>query len=395
MGVPQRKTSYCCADARLGFSVVSAASSQVQTSSALRHDRNQTERPAADLRSVAVQIHLRPPSCGPGSASSPPSLSGCLQVCDLQPDLLVRRFRYVGLQKTWSEAQTYCRETFKDLATIQNLNNNTEAQQAGGRSQFWIGLFNGTWRWSQEEERDSNPSTWFKNWNAGEPGSGSCVSINKAGMWFAKDCSALNAFVCFNAETGQHVLVDQQKSWLDAQAHCRSLHTDLSSIRSLAENAQVSAVLPAQTQMNIGSLFSNLLGGSYSTSTSTSPTSAWIGLHRSLWAWSDGSSAAFRQFGLVQSNGRDDCVLMDSSSSTWFWRPCTEYHPFLCNTGEPRVLIGTRCCRSDPVFLFARRRQTHNDAHDEGPDEFGVGGPWRSCGAELGVGAGQVLRKTC
>uniref|UniRef100_A0A3P9JHP9 C-type lectin domain-containing protein n=1 Tax=Oryzias latipes TaxID=8090 RepID=A0A3P9JHP9_ORYLA len=131
------------------------------------------------LGSVAVQIHLRPPSCGPGSASSPPSLSGCL------------RFRYVGL----------------------------------------------------------------------------------------------------------------------------SQHTDLSSIRSLAEN------------MNIGSLFGNLLGGSYSTS--TSPTSAWIGLHRSLWAWSDGSSAAFRQFGLVQSNGRDDCVLMDSSSSTWFWRPCTEYHPFL------------------------------------------------------------------
>lgn len=161
------------------------------------------------------------------------------------------------------------------------------------------------------------------------------------------------------------------------------------------ENAQVSAVLPAQTQMNIGSLFGNLLGGSFSTSTSTSPTSAWIGLHRSLWAWSDGSGAAFRQFSLVQSNGRDDCVLMDSSSSTWFWRPCTEYHPFLCNTGEPRVLIGTRCCRSDPVFLFARRRQTHDDADGEGPDEFGVGGPWRSCGAELGVGAGQVLRKTC
>uniref|UniRef100_A0A8C7XLU3 C-type lectin domain-containing protein n=1 Tax=Oryzias sinensis TaxID=183150 RepID=A0A8C7XLU3_9TELE len=122
------------------------------------------------------------------------------------------------------------------------------------------------------------------------------------------------------AETGRHVLVDQQKSWLDAQAHCRSQHTDLSSIRSLAEN--------------------NLLGGG--SSTSTSPTSAWIGLHRSLWAWSDGSSATFRQFGLVQSNGRDDCVLMESSSSTWFWRPCTEYHPFLCNTGEPRMVKQTR-----------------------------------------------------
>uniref|UniRef100_A0A8C7XP76 C-type lectin domain-containing protein n=1 Tax=Oryzias sinensis TaxID=183150 RepID=A0A8C7XP76_9TELE len=99
------------------------------------------------------------------------------------------------------------------------------------------------------------------------------------------------------AETGRHVLVDQQKSWLDAQAHCRSQHTDLSSIRSLAENAQVSAVL----------------------------------------------SATFRQFGLVQSNGRDDCVLMESSSSTWFWRPCTEYHPFLCNTGEPRAFKAGFC----------------------------------------------------
>uniref|UniRef100_A0A8C7XNM5 C-type lectin domain-containing protein n=1 Tax=Oryzias sinensis TaxID=183150 RepID=A0A8C7XNM5_9TELE len=143
--------------------------------------------------------------------------------------------------------------------------------------------------------------------------------------------------------------VGSQKSWLDAQAHCRSQHTDLSSIRSLAENAQISFV----------TLLENLLGGG--SSTSTSPTSAWIGLHRSLWAWSDGSSATFRQFGLVQSNGRDDCVLMESSSSTWFWRPCTEYHPFLCNTGEfftgkrtQRPLLSAS--RKTPVGRFSIRK---------------------------------------
>ncbi|KAF6737617.1 Macrophage mannose receptor 1 [Oryzias melastigma] len=299
-------------------------------------------------------------------------VSGCLQVCDLQPDVLVRRFRFVDLQRTWTEAQTYCREKFQDLATIQNLNNNTEAQQAAVNSQFWIGLFNGTWRWSQDKEEDNNPSTWFEKWSTLEPGTGSCVSISKAGAWYAKDCSTLNAFVCFSAETGQHVLVDQKKSWPDAQAHCRSQHTDLSSIRSLEENTQVSALLPDPVQTDLGAFFGALLGGTYSTST-TSTTYAWIGLHRSPWAWSDGSSAAYTQFGLLQSKGRDDCVMMDSSSSTWFWRPCTQNHTFLCNTDIRPMAMRTLKVRmssasadlTDPVVQNSVLQQLKKRMEDE------------------------------
>ncbi|RVE63151.1 hypothetical protein OJAV_G00164460 [Oryzias javanicus] len=327
--------------------------------------------PHLDRSDLLVQVEASSSLVMPGSRLSVLLLvSGCLQVCDLQPDILVRRFRFVDQWRTWTEAQTYCRKNFNDLATIQNLNNNTEAQQAAGNSQFWIGLFNGTWRWSQDEEKDNNPSTWFTKWSFGEPGTGSCVSISKGGAWFAKDCSALNDFVCFNVETGQHVLVELKKNWWDAQAHCRSQHTDLSSIRSLEDNSKVSALLPDPVQTNQFTFLGGLLGG---TSYSTSTTYAWIGLQRSLWAWSDGSSAAYRQFGLSQSNGRDDCVMMDSSSSSWFWRPCTEYHTFLCHTDIRPVAMRTLKVRmssasadlADPVVQNSVLQQLKKRMEDE------------------------------
>uniref|UniRef100_A0A8C6LL62 C-type lectin domain-containing protein n=1 Tax=Nothobranchius furzeri TaxID=105023 RepID=A0A8C6LL62_NOTFU len=115
-------------------------------------------------------------------------LSGCLQVCDLQ---LVRQFRYISLYKTWSDAQTYCRDQFSDLATIQNIANNTQAQHLAGISNFWIGLFNGSWKWSQEESQGVPFSTWFTNWGFSQPQSGDCVVINSLGFWFSHNCEEL------------------------------------------------------------------------------------------------------------------------------------------------------------------------------------------------------------
>lgn len=128
-------------------------------------------------------------------------LSGCLLVCGL-PDLVVRReFHYVGLKRTWAEAQRYCREKFSDLATIQSSGNLTEARTAAGSANIWIGLFNGTWKWSQAEEQDDSPSTWFTNWNIFEPTSEKCVTLGKDGKWSSKDCQGLYYSVCYNGES--------------------------------------------------------------------------------------------------------------------------------------------------------------------------------------------------
>ncbi|KAF7226481.1 macrophage mannose receptor 1-like [Nothobranchius furzeri] len=230
-------------------------------------------------------------------------ISGCLQVCDLQ---LVRQFRYISLYKTWSDAQTYCRDQFSDLATIQNIANNTQAQHLAGISNFWIGLFNGSWKWSQEESQGVPFSTWFTNWGFSQPQSGDCVVINSLGFWFSHNCEELYQFFCYDAKLNVHTLVKQTMAWSDAQTYCRSTYTDLSSITNLIDNSLVTLKMILE------------------------PPLAWIGLHRSEWVWSDNSNASFRIWGSPQSTSRANCVAMGPSSATWFWQPCSKLYPFMC-----------------------------------------------------------------
>ena len=109
----------------------------------------------------------------------------------------------MGLRRTWAEAQSYCREKFSDLATIQNYDNVTEARGVKGYVAAWIGLFNGTWKWSQAEDPDDSESTWFTNWNIFEPASKDCAALSKNGKWSAKDCETLYYSVCYNGESAQ------------------------------------------------------------------------------------------------------------------------------------------------------------------------------------------------
>lgn len=102
----------------------------------------------------------------------------------------------------WTSAQSYCRETFMDLATIQNSANITEAKQLAGTSNVWIGLFNGTWRWSEEEDQDISSSSWFNYWYGGRPGTGNCVVYRSDGTWFSQDCGLQYPFFCYDGESG-------------------------------------------------------------------------------------------------------------------------------------------------------------------------------------------------
>ncbi|XP_017259836.2 macrophage mannose receptor 1 isoform X2 [Kryptolebias marmoratus] len=233
-------------------------------------------------------------------------ISGCLLLRDVRSEYTVRRFKYMSLMKTWNEAQSYCREEFSDLATIQNSDNITEAKQVAGIPKVWIGLFNGSWKWSQEENQDISSSIWYQNWYLNEPQEDNCVMFRNDGFWFTKDCGNQYKFVCYNALLGAHVLVEQEMTWSDAQAYCRSQYTDLSSIKNGIDN---------------GFVFSAIF-------LKASPV--WIGLHRSTWVWSDNSSVSFRAWGFQLKTETGDCVLMDLLSGTWLWKPCSEEHYFLC-----------------------------------------------------------------
>uniref|UniRef100_A0A8D3CH25 C-type lectin domain-containing protein n=1 Tax=Scophthalmus maximus TaxID=52904 RepID=A0A8D3CH25_SCOMX len=95
--------------------------------------------------------------------------------------------------------------------------------------------------------------------------------------------------------------VNEKMSWTEAQGHCRDQFTDLATIQDPSSNAELQNIT-----------------GEY-----TDPT-AWIGLYRHSWLWSDRSGAPYRQWASKQPDVKDNkCVTMDASSADWHSNDCT------------------------------------------------------------------------
>ncbi|XP_053743415.1 uncharacterized protein LOC128771745 [Synchiropus splendidus] len=178
------------------------------------------------------------------------------------------QFHFISLARTYSEAKTYCRQWFTDLATVHNASEMAEILSISIRQgRAWIGLELGrtqTWHWSEAEHAVD-----FFNWAAAEPGDSSqdrCVAMDAQGGWFQSDCDTRRSFVCHDGVS--LLFVATQKSWRNAQRHCRDLSQDLVSIHSAAQNQAVRTL--------------------------TSNQIVWTGLFQDAWVWSDGSPSAFR-----------------------------------------------------------------------------------------------------
>ncbi len=100
----------------------------------------------------------------------------------------------------WTEAQRYCRNSYTDLATIDNMNEMNELKKYG---RVWMGLFKvreNSWQWSDQ----SNSS--FRYWDTGEPnnykGVENCAVIepNVQGKWNDISCNNSFPFVCHEGE---------------------------------------------------------------------------------------------------------------------------------------------------------------------------------------------------
>lgn len=133
------------------------------------------------------------------------------------------------------------------------------------------------------------------------------------------------------AATDSHVLVQTRLSWDQAQVRCRSQYTDLSSIQTSADNAQLSGLLPRTTGSH------NSYGDKKPEPEPTSTVEAWTGLSRFFWGWSDSSTFNYSQWGQNQpngSNGSTGCVTLDAVSGLWFSELCEQNRSFICYTGE-------------------------------------------------------------
>ncbi|XP_016333237.1 C-type mannose receptor 2-like [Sinocyclocheilus anshuiensis] len=227
-----------------------------------------------------------------------------------------RPYHYINVRMSWPEAQSYCRERFTALATVDSMgdmNRLVNIVDAGYSGSVWIGLKKGTqkrWGWSNGE----NTSSQYYNWGSAQPnGDGDCVVIY-SGVWHYMLCSYKRYFVCY--ETSGYILVQSAKNWSDAQSYCRQHHTDLPTIHNSEQNNQITKIL---------------LSGYY----------IWICLFLDSWEWSDKWILFFRHWAAgqpSQSSGSGDCVGMSKTSSgRWSQYSCDLQQPFICN-GDDKLI---------------------------------------------------------
>ena len=111
------------------------------------------------------------------------------------------------MRKTWTEAQSYCRENFVDLATIETPEEWAQIQNimANLNTRLWIGLHDDVkgWKWSMDNSYlyGDDRNTQFGNWFDFRVDAGieHCVVINGSVLDDA-ECSELKKSVCYDGE---------------------------------------------------------------------------------------------------------------------------------------------------------------------------------------------------
>ncbi|XP_076145780.1 lymphocyte antigen 75-like [Alosa pseudoharengus] len=237
-------------------------------------------------------------------------------------ECIPHHFIFMSMNKTWTEAQRYCREQYTDLATIENMEDMQMMMDTakGYDGQAWIGLHQTdvpSWKWSLADEHFYGPGEAnFTNWNQGEPNGGDeeeCAELLPEGLWNDTPCNGRLPFVCYDethSGSERYLLIDEKKSWREAQKYCRENHTDLVSVRHEEENQLINE-------------------------TAKIPW-IWIGLFRDDWTWSDQrTSSSFRHWrpDSPDNKGTDNCAvtwLTQGNKGTWKDCKCDEQHPFFC-----------------------------------------------------------------
>ncbi|XP_056586843.1 macrophage mannose receptor 1-like [Triplophysa dalaica] len=231
------------------------------------------------------------------------------------------KYIFVNEKKTWTEAQSYCRDKYTDLVTVENEQAMEKLlnimDNYNSIDLTWIGLYDdlNSWKWTLEDKDFfKEGEKLFRNWNNPGPGNNGeqslCVNIEN-GRWIAKSCSTAYFFVCYDGRVNaseSYVPVSQSKSWTQAQSYCRQHHSDLVSVKNESENQKI--------------LY--LLQNYYD---------SWIDLYRTR-SRSDQSNSTFINWMTGEPNNAgnsENCTAVSfSDAGEWTEQNCNYQLPFIC-----------------------------------------------------------------
>ncbi|XP_041820507.1 macrophage mannose receptor 1-like isoform X2 [Chelmon rostratus] len=233
----------------------------------------------------------------------------------------LHRYHLIEELKTWWEAQQYCREKYKDLATIDNMEDMAQLIAAAGsyEGEVWIGLHDRplSWTWSlQDSSFYGDTGRIFRMWSDGSPHTMEniqwlCVAFQE-GVWKDHNCHEKYPFVCYNK-----TVEDAEQTFFEARSYCRNHHSDLASVRNHTENSRIQEAVPKRQQ-------------------------AWLGLHRGSWIWwSDNAPYLFGNWAeghpLNINNSCAASVINATHPGKWVEKPCHEKLNFMCYNDKTQL----------------------------------------------------------
>lgn len=229
-------------------------------------------------------------------------------------------------KKTWLEAKQQCETDHAGLAIIRNDLDNNLISAMLNDSLAWFGLatvkedtpLKETWRWIGDNE-----PVIFSQWLNGF----FCAVIDWRGFWHDRVCFEEHPFVCFRKVNSilEFRLVNEIKSWKEAQTHCNLLSMSLVMVKTQAELTSL--------VVYIHGIDSSFLDNLY----------FWIGLYNKPW-YSANGLLTIQYWNSMQPDNLDFMNRTMSSGQQ------------ACGALKDGELFDELCIRPLPVFCMAKVR---------------------------------------